>query len=183
MRIQRRNVLIVGVAGVTFLVGCMGVCFALWPPNRVTGIQTRTLSANPMAELSIIYGGQLVDGLRKQQNQLFLLITCPDLQRASNQSQESGLNYEIRAYPRWHKRWETTGGMIELSVSWNIWTGTITVGNKKFNRKNGNVFVIVRQPTGEWQSWQCGSLEVDADYDAMVRHIRNACREHFPTNR
>lgn len=164
-----------------FIVGSiLALCsfyMALWfvvaaPPYSVTGQRGVSLSSGHVGQLSVVYGRSPENERPALRNWLYLLIICPDVQAADSQSHASGINRDVMSFPLFHYDWGTQSGTVHVSFRWNMWLDYISIGEQKFKRKDGNVFVVVRNPDGKLTARQCGSLGPLADTPEVVRHIR-----------
>jgi hypothetical protein len=122
--------------------------------------------------MSTIYGRPLVDGKPTLQNVLYLMIIFPGGRAATNHSCTSGLRPAESSSVECYYDWATITGSAHLSLLLNTRSGAITIGSQGFERKNGNVFVVVSKSNGELTSQQCGTLGPLAKVSEVVRHIR-----------
>lgn len=151
---------------IAFCSFCTAVWFVLFSPNDVSGQRGFGYSSKHVGGLKVVYG-------RPAHNWIYMMIICPGVEEAKSQFSGSGINHDIKSYPKFHYDWETQTGMVHVSFRWNMWTDTVSIGKQKLSREKGNVFVVVREPTGELKVQQCGSLGPQADLPEIVQHIRS----------
>ena len=181
-RINRRWIVIV-LSLVAFCVFCAAALFAIVAPYSVNGQRMFSYASDHVGGLVVIDGRLPKEELRQQiadgtyantnrHNWFYLMIICRDVKAAANQGSGSGINHDLMSYPRFHYEWATDKGTARVSLRWNMWTDNVSIGGQKFNRKKGNVFVVVRESNGELMTRQCGTLSSQADRPEIVRHIR-----------
>jgi len=171
---------IVSIVAALIIIVIIAIRLVAWPPNLISGVQSRNYSTTPMTKLIIFYDLNRGKGAAKKSNHLYLLAIFPDAPRDGSQSSELHLSERPSYFRYSHLRWKTDIGMIDLPIRWNYWNDTIIVGAQTFNRNNGNVFVAERQSDGEWESVQCGTLGASADYDEAARYILKNYRGYLP---
>ena len=173
---------IVSISAALIVVITIAIRLMAWPPNLISGVQSRNYSPKPLTQLSIFYDLKQGKDVAKQSNHLYILSMCANAPTDGSQSSELHLSERPSYFRYSHLRWKTDIGMIELPISWNYWNDTIDVGEQTFDRKKGNVFVALRQSDGEWESVQCGTLGDSADYDGAARYILKNYRGRLPNN-
>ena len=120
----------------------------------------------------IIPGNELLDGGRTmgpQENLIYLLIVCPHLKVVEH---GTGSTHGVRVNS-YYSFWKSAGGEVSISLDWNKRTDKVIIGKEQFNRKVGNVFVVVRQPTGNIMTRQLSGLGSNADASAALTFIKN----------
>ena len=143
-------------------------------PISVTGLRVVDFdySSGIVGGVSTIYGWPRVNGKRTLQNGLYVMLIFPGVRAAESHSHTSGLGPGEESSVECHYDWETITGSAHLSLLWNTRSDSIAIGRQRFERKNGNVFVVVRNTNGELTSQQCGNLGPLAEVSEIVRHIR-----------
>jgi hypothetical protein len=140
-------------------------------------------SANSMDLVShpgvfwIVPGHALLDGGRTmgpQQNLLYLLIVCPKLS-ASARGTATDYGESLNVYL---SNWETTQGKVSISVAWDKRADMVTIGKDRFKRREGSVFVVVRQSHGELVSSQLPNPHRDLDANDALRFIQERMKDH-----
>jgi len=149
-----------------------GILFVVTTPYSVTGQMGLPLYSGHVGQLTVIQGRPRKNGTPALHNWLYVMIICRDVQAAESRSSSSGINKDIMSYPLFHYGWATQNGTADVSFRWNTWTDSVSIGEQKFKRKNGNVFVVVRNPDGQLTTQQCGSLGPSAASTEIVPHIR-----------
>ena len=171
---------IVSVVAALVIIITISIRLVAWPPNLISGVQSRNYSATPMTQLSIFYDLNRGKGVARQTNQLYVLAICQNESRDRSQFSESHLSERPSYFRYSHLRWKAANGMIDLPIRWDYWKDTVNVGKKTFDRNKGNVFVAVRQSDGQWESIQLGTLGEFADYDEAARYILKNYRGRLP---
>lgn len=131
-------------------------------------------SSSHVGCLSIVHGHSPTNGALE--NYLYLVIICQGAKQSDIRGFTSGVNGDPMSKAELDYAWETTtGSSISVPIFWKIGSEDILIGNNTFNRKNGNVFTIVRQPNGKLEAQQCGTLGLHADSKDAVQFIRRQC--------
>ena len=127
--------------------------------------------ASHNGNLTIVPGNALSDDGRTmgpQQNLLYLLVVCPEMS-ASKHGTGTTFGRSVNTYSSF---WETAKGKVSVPVDWNKVTDIVTIDRRKFRRETGNVFVIVRQPSGAITTRQLPSPSEEANEPRILRYIQ-----------
>lgn len=124
--------------------------------------------------LSRVEGRVIAHGraVGETQNLLYLMIICPGLKAASSLAVGGGIEGDPMSEPFIYYDWDTTSGMVRVSVNWKTSSDVISIGQKNFRRADGNVFLIERSPNGDLVAKQCGLLGPKASFADAARLIR-----------
>ncbi len=134
------------------------------PSNRLVEL------ASHNGFLWTVPGNAVLDGGRSmgpQQNLLYLLVVCPDIG-----ADKKGSGTTFGTVNRYESHWGTRNGKVSVAVVWNRSTDTVTVGQQKFERGAGGVFVIIRRQDGTITTRQLPSPAEDADEKRILRFIQ-----------
>jgi hypothetical protein len=168
--------------GMIVLRSCTSQPAAPDPTTRtsVTGHQLRDFeySSGTVGGVITIYGRPPIRGKPTLHNWLYLMIICPGVQAAESHKRASGITLGGGAAVEFHSDWETVTGSARVSLRWDRRSDSIAIGSQRFQRKNGNVFVVVRKPSGELTTQQCGTLGPLAECPEVAHHIR----QQLPTD-
>lgn len=117
---------------------------------------------------------RLADGtLGDEENLLYLLVLSPKLEYSEHGSgTQFGNPSNI-----YETTWNTPKGKVTISVSWNKRSDTVSVGKRKFERKTGATFVIIRSPNGELRVAQLPSAGPHVKPEDALRFIQEHSRD------
>jgi hypothetical protein len=99
---------------------------------------------------------------------MYMLVVCPGLQANGSESEAGAGSFRST-----HKlTWFATPNDVTIEIIWDRSKDTVELHGQKYNRPDGNIFVVVRELDGTISSWQVDSVEPDADVNQVMRHIR-----------
>jgi len=106
-----------------------------------SGDQSKTL-LSPLGSIDIVDGyatkSDQEPGVQYDKHLLYVLIMTSCVQEHGSSSESDYGEY----FTRLSHTWNTEKGLLTVSIPWNRQTDIVTIGNQKFNRKQGNVFVV-----------------------------------------
>ena len=106
---------------------------------------------------------------------IYWLIICPGLQANGSGSESSEGSYRSV-----HKEtWFATPNDVTIELAWDRRDDAVAIHGERYNRSDGNVFVVVRESDGTVSSWQIENVDDDAKLSEVMRHIR----ERLPDNK
>lgn len=133
----------VGLALMLLMVGC-----ELESKDRFISNSAKSIYFTPSSGvLWIVPGTEVYKGGRTgaQCNLIYLVVLCPGIiVNGKGGSTEYGENNNT-----YISRWVTDKSVVEVSVSWNKAADSIHVGREKFSRRDGNTFLVLRDPKGK----------------------------------
>ena len=77
-------------------------------------------------------------------------------------------------------KWITDQSEFRVEARWDRCTGQVSIGDEKFDYKNGNAFVIIRLPSGKLTAQQCGSFDSKLTKEEVFKHIKESLRDDSP---
>jgi hypothetical protein len=125
------------------------------------------------AALSQVGLVDIVEGYSNDKDSLFqdliyVLVICPDVKVHG-----SGSGIDMEKYvTTLNYSWDAESGKISIQVRWNRDSDIVTIGDKKFDRDKGNVFIVRRQTNGEIVGQQLPSLGTHAAFSEVLRHVQ-----------
>jgi hypothetical protein len=102
------------------------------------------------------------------QDLVYVLVVCPDVKAHGS---GSGIDME-RYSTALNYSWDTESGKFSIQVQWNRDSDLVAIGDKKYARDKGNVFVVRREMNGEIVSQQLPSLGTHAAFSEVLRHVQ-----------
>lgn len=102
------------------------------------------------------------------QDLIYVLVVCPDIKVHG-----SGSGIDMEKYlTTLNYFWDAESGKISIQVQWNRDLDVVSIGNKKFDRGKGNVFVVRRETSGEIVGQQLPSLGTHAAFSEVLNHVQ-----------
>lgn len=102
------------------------------------------------------------------QDLIYVLVVCPDVKVHG-----SGSGIDMEKYlTTLNYSWDAESGKISIQVQWNRNSDIVAIGDKKFARDKGNVFVVRRETNGEIIGQQLPSLGTHAAFSEVLRHVQ-----------
>jgi hypothetical protein len=137
-------------------------------------VTTGDRSAALLSQVGLI---EIVEGYSNDsdavyQDLIYLLVVCPGVQTHGNGSgidmgkYVTTLNYSWNAEPEG----------ISIQLQWDREADIVYIGNRKFERARGDVFVVKRLSNGELECHQLPSLGKHADFLKVLTHIQQEMR-------
>jgi hypothetical protein len=143
----------------------------------VIGSSSRSFSGIP-GSLTIVRGQPqpLTAQGGGEQPLLYILVLAPSITPSG-----SGSTSENGAYVSTYKNvWDTGQGKVTVGLSWDRRTDKVSAGGATFDRQKGNVFVLVRAPSGAVAVTQSGPLNASLDAFAALPQIQAALPANSP---
>jgi hypothetical protein len=143
----------------------------------VNGTSSRSV-ANVPGALTIVQGDPqpLTAQSTGQQPLLYVLFLAPSITATG-----SGLRHEDgKLVSTLEQTWDTAGGKVAVALSWNRQTDQVTAGGATFDRGQGNVFVLVRDPSGVVTATQSGPVDAGLDELTALPKIQAALPADSP---
>jgi hypothetical protein len=103
-----------------------------------------------------------------EQNLLYLIIICPDVQVRGSQERVSHDTYATEL----SHVWTTEAGNVSVRVLWDRRRDEVRIAGARFSRKKGNVFLVRRQQNGDFAGQQLAELNPTADFEDVLRLAR-----------
>lgn len=79
-----------------------------------------------------------------------------------------------------HWKWITDQSEFRVEAGWDRCSGQVSIGDEKFDYKNGNAFVIIRLPSGKLTTQQCGSFDSKLTKEEVFKRIKESLRDDSP---
>lgn len=144
-----------------------------------TGTES-TRSTTDVGALIIVNGRSVENGRAtgSEQNLVYLMVICSGVKPGPTQGVGGGIEGNPMSNPKIYSEWETTSGTARVSLDWETHSDTISIGDEKFNRKNGNTFFIERKTDGRLVAQQCGNLGPAANFSQVAAKIREMLKDN-----
>jgi hypothetical protein len=99
-----------------------------------------------------------------EQPLLYILALAPSITASG-----AGSSHDDGAYvSKYRQSWDTAQGKVTIELSWDRRTDSVSISNATFDRQRGNVFVLVRNVTGDIAVTQAGPLDAGLEeYNAL----------------
>ena len=126
--------------------------------------------ATALAEVGLI---EIVEGYSNDndavsQDLVYVLVVCSD-----GKVHGSGSSIDIGKYvTSLNYSWDAETGGISAQVQWDRGSDTVLIGENKYGREQGNVFVVRREPDGKMVGQQLPGLGTHAAFPEVLRHIQ-----------
>ena len=157
---------IVSAALLTLVV--LGVLYCGFQLGHFTTDASRSVAISPQPGLIEIVEGTPSGSDALHQDLLYLLIVCPDVQTHGS---GNGINMDT-FFTTLNYTWDINPGNISIQVKWNRQTDRVLIGDQKYIREKGNVFVVERGVTGKINSYQLPSLGSHASFPEVLKHVQ-----------
>ncbi len=136
-----------------------------------SGSRSRSVDGAP-GSLTIVQGDPLP--LTQQssgtQTLLYILTLAPKLD-AQGEGSKFSSGSTVSTFTEY---WFTPTGKVEMELSWDRQTDTVSVGGKTFDRRTGNAFVLIRDDAGAIGTTQVGPLASGLDPFQALPKIQEA---------
>ena len=96
------------------------------------------------------------------------LVVCPEL-KSSSYGTSTEFGRPINSYS---SVWGTSKGEVSVTVHWDKRADKVRIEKQEFDRKIGNVFVVIRNADGRLVSTQLPSPGTDIDRKAALQFIQ-----------
>jgi len=167
MNVRKIFPIIVAVVVVVVLL-VLGIVNCPFQLGRFTTDADRSVAVLPQPGFIEIVEGTASGSDALHQDLLYLLIVCPDVQ-----THGSGSGMKMDTFvTTLDYTWDANPDRISIQVKWNRETDKIVIGNQKFSRETGNVFVVRREASGKISSFQLPSLGPHASFPEVLEHIQ-----------
>ena len=102
------------------------------------------------------------------QDLMYVLVVCPDVKVHG-----SGSGIDMQKYvTTLNYSWDAESGKISMQVQWNRDSDVVAIGDKKYARDKGNVFVVRRETNGEIVGQQLPSLGAHAGFSEVLHRVQ-----------
>jgi hypothetical protein len=160
--------IIIAVVLAVLMVVASAIFICPFQLGRFTTDASRSIAISPEKGLIEIIEGTPngLDALH--QDLLFLLVVCPNIQ---THGEGSGMKMDTFV-TTFNYSWGANPGAISIQVRWNRQTDKILIGDQKFIREKGNVFVVERETSGKIIGYQLSSLGSHAGFQEVLDHVQ-----------
>lgn len=122
----------------------------------------------PLGSIDIVDGYERKADLVNDQPLLYVLIIS-----SASQANGSGGGSDYGKYvTTLSHTWKTDKGILRVSISWDRQADVVAIGTQKFNRSNGNVFVVHLDTNGEISGQQLPSIDSHSNCQKVLQYIQ-----------
>jgi hypothetical protein len=111
------------------------------------------------------------------QHLLYVVIVYPGAKQKT--SEKASGNFDTYVTTLEHS-WVTEDGLIKATIKWDRQADTVAIGKQRFNRKDGDVFILRMGANKEFIGQQLGRLGPRADFKEVLRYVREQQPEDKP---
>jgi hypothetical protein len=123
---------------------------------------------SPAGSIDIVDGHERNATFINDEQLLYILIITPAIQAHGS---SSGSDYGKYVTTLSHT-WMTEKGILNVSISWDRQTDTVTIGKQKFIRSNGDVFVARVNANGEISGQQLANISPHPNCQMVLHYIQ-----------